>query len=37
MMTVGLVVGKSELGRGLPLPSTSRMFIIRAREEGAPS
>jgi hypothetical protein len=37
MMTVGLVVGKSELGRGLPLPSASRMFIICAREEGEPS
>jgi hypothetical protein len=37
MMTAGLVVGKSEPGRGLPLPSASRMFIIRAREEGAPS
>jgi hypothetical protein len=37
MMTVGLVVGKSEPGRGLPLPSASRMFIIRAGEEGAPS
>jgi hypothetical protein len=35
MMTVGLVVGKSEPGRGLPLPSTLRMFIIRAGEEGA--
>jgi hypothetical protein len=35
MMTVGLVVGKSEPGRGLPLTSASRMFIIRAGEEGA--
>jgi hypothetical protein len=34
MMTAGLVVGKSEPGRGLPLPSASRMFIIRAGEEG---
>jgi hypothetical protein len=37
MMTVGLIVGKSEPGYGLPLPSASRMFIIRAGEEGAPS
>jgi hypothetical protein len=37
MMTAGLVAGNSEPGRGLPLPSASRMFIIRAREEGAPS
>jgi hypothetical protein len=37
MMTAGLVVGKSEPGRGLPLPSASRMFIIRAGEEGVPS
>jgi hypothetical protein len=37
MMTVGLVVGKSEPGCGLPLPSASRMFIIHAGEEGAPS
>jgi hypothetical protein len=37
MMTVGLVVGKSESGRGLPLPSASRMFTIRVGEEGAPS
>jgi hypothetical protein len=36
-MIAGLVVGKSEPGRGLPLPSASRMFIIRAGEEGAPS
>jgi hypothetical protein len=37
MMTAGLVVGKSEPGRGLPLPSASRMFIIHAGEEGASS
>jgi hypothetical protein len=37
MMTVSLMVGKSEPGRGLPLPSASRKFIIRAGEEGAPS
>jgi hypothetical protein len=37
MMTASLVVGKSEPGRGLPLPSASRMFIIRAGEEGKPS
>jgi hypothetical protein len=29
-MTVSLVVEKSEPGCGLPLPSASRMFIIRA-------
>jgi hypothetical protein len=28
---------RSELGCGLPLPSASRMFIIRAGEEGEPS
>jgi hypothetical protein len=37
MMTASLVVGKSEPVRGLPLPSASRMFIIRARGEGKPS
>ena len=37
MMTVNLVVEKSEPGCGLPLPSASRMFIIRAGEEGEPS
>jgi hypothetical protein len=37
MMTAGLVVGKSEPGRGLPLSSASRTFIVRAGEEGAPS
>jgi hypothetical protein len=37
MMTVGLVVGKSEPGRVLHLPSASRMFIIHVGEEGAPS
>jgi hypothetical protein len=37
MMTTGLVARKSEPGRGLPLPSALRMFIIRAAEEGAPS
>jgi hypothetical protein len=35
-MTAGLVAGKSESGRGLPLPSASRMLIIRAGEEGVP-
>jgi hypothetical protein len=37
MMTAGHVVGKSEPGRGLPLSSVSRTFIVRAKEEGAPS
>jgi hypothetical protein len=36
-MTTSLVVERSEPGCGLPLPSASRMFIIRAREEGEPS
>jgi hypothetical protein len=36
-MTTSLVVERSESGCGLPLPSTSRMFIIRAGEEGEPS
>jgi hypothetical protein len=36
-MTTSLVVERSEPGYGLPLPSTSRMFIIRAGEEGEPS
>jgi hypothetical protein len=36
-MTTSLVVERSEPGYGLPLPSSSRMFIIRAREEGEPS
>jgi hypothetical protein len=36
-MTIGLVVERSEPGCGLPLPSASRMFIIRAGEEGEPS
>jgi hypothetical protein len=36
-MTTGLVVERSEPGCGLPLPSASRMFIIRAGEEGEPS
>jgi hypothetical protein len=31
------VVGKGEPSCGLPLPSASRMFIIHAGEEGAPS
>jgi hypothetical protein len=31
------VVERSEPGCGLPLPSDSRMFIIRAGEEGKPS
>jgi hypothetical protein len=37
MMTTSLVVERSESGCGLPLPSASRMFIFRAREEGEPS
>jgi hypothetical protein len=37
MMTASLVVGKSEPGRGLPLSSASRTFIVHAEEEGAPS
>jgi hypothetical protein len=37
MMTVILVVEKSEPGCGLPLPSASRMSIIRAGGEGKPS
>jgi hypothetical protein len=36
-MTTSLVVERSELGCGLPLPSASRMFIICAGEEGEPS
>jgi hypothetical protein len=36
-MTTSLVVERSESGCGLPLPSASRMFIIRAGEEGEPS
>jgi hypothetical protein len=36
-MTTSLVVERSEPGCGLPLPSASRMFIIRAGEEGKPS
>jgi hypothetical protein len=36
-MTTSLVVERSKLGCGLPLPSASRMFIIRAGEEGEPS
>jgi hypothetical protein len=36
-MTTSLVVERSEPGSGLPLPSDSRMFIIRAGEEGEPS
>jgi hypothetical protein len=36
-MTTSLVVERSETGYGLPLPSASRMFIIRAGEEGKPS
>jgi hypothetical protein len=35
-MTTSLVVERSEPGCGLPLPSASRMFIIRAGEEGEP-
>jgi hypothetical protein len=37
MMTTGLVAEKSEPCCGLPLPSASRMFIIRAGGEGEPS
>jgi hypothetical protein len=33
-MTTNLVVERSESGCGLPLPSASRMVIIRAGEEG---
>jgi hypothetical protein len=36
-MTTSLVVERSEPSCGLPLPSASRMFIIRAGEEGEPS
>jgi hypothetical protein len=36
-MTTSLVVETSEPDCGLPLPSASRMFIIRAGEEGEPS
>jgi hypothetical protein len=36
-MTTSLVVERSEPGCGLPLPSASRMFIIRVGEEGEPS
>jgi hypothetical protein len=36
-MTTSLVVERSEPGCGLLLPSASRMFIIRAGEEGEPS
>jgi hypothetical protein len=36
-MTTSLVVERSEPGCGLPLPSASRMFIIRAGVEGEPS
>jgi hypothetical protein len=36
-MTTSLVVGRSEPGCGLPLPSASRMFIILAGVEGEPS
>jgi hypothetical protein len=36
-MTTSLVVEKSEPCCGLPLPSASRMFIIRAGEEGKSS
>jgi hypothetical protein len=36
-MTTSLVVERSESGCDLPLPLASRMFIIRAREEGEPS
>jgi hypothetical protein len=36
-MTTSLVVERSEPGCGLPLPSASRMFIIRAGEKGQSS
>jgi hypothetical protein len=36
-ITTSLVVERSEPGCGLPLPSASRMFIVRAGEEGEPS
>jgi hypothetical protein len=36
-MTTSLVVGRSKSGCGPLLPSASRMFIIRAGEEGVPS
>jgi hypothetical protein len=36
-MTTSLMVERSEPGYSLPLPSTSRMFIICAREGGEPS
>jgi hypothetical protein len=36
-MTTSLVVERSKPGCGLPLPSASRMFIIRSGEEGEPS
>jgi hypothetical protein len=36
-MTTSLVVERREPGCGLPLPSASRMFIIRAGEEGESS
>jgi hypothetical protein len=36
-MTTSLVVERSEPGYGLPLPSSSRMFIILAGVEGEPS
>jgi hypothetical protein len=36
-MTTSLLVERSEPGCGLPLPSASRMFIIRAGEECEPS
>jgi hypothetical protein len=35
-MTTSLVVGRSKPGRGPLLPLASRMFIIRAGEEGVP-
>jgi hypothetical protein len=37
MMIASLVVEKGEPGCGLPLPSASRMFIIRVGGEGKPS
>jgi hypothetical protein len=37
MMTAGLVVGKSEPGRGLPPVLGFKDVIVRAGEEGAPS
>jgi hypothetical protein len=35
-MTTGLVVREASQAAASPLPSASRMFIIRAGEEGEP-